>query len=156
MKKRTILPVSILLILVLALLFSSCSLFKPKTMLTAEEFKTLMEGAGYTVEDVTAQYDEGSADTVLIAYNEDYQIEFYALSTTDQAEEAFRVNKQTFEDTPGVKSNTELNGSNFNYFAATTSDSYLVVSRVENTFIYVEEAAEFKDDIKEALNLLGY
>ena len=154
MKKKTIFFATMLLIMALAL--SACSLVKPRTALTADDFKTKMESAGLTVEDATDQFEEGTVELVLIAYNDDYQIEFYVMETAAKAEQSFAGNKQNFEALSGNKSTASLNGSNFNSFTMTLGGQYAVVSRVENTFIYVDEEVEHRDTIKEILKDLGY
>jgi len=156
MSKKAIDLIVLLLVITLALTISACSMTKPKTVLTAEEFKTKMESAGMTVEDATGQFDEETLELLLIAYNDDYQIEFYMMDTNANAEQAFAGNMQNFDSLSGTKSTTTLNGSNFNYFSMTMGDRYAVVSRVENTFIYIDEETENKDAIKAIMDELGY
>jgi hypothetical protein len=153
LKKQTLWLVPIL---VLALMLSACSMLKPRTALTADQFKTRMEADSFTVEDVTAQFDAGTVDIVLIAYNDDYQIEFYVMPDVDAAEEAFAINRDNFEALSGQSSTTSGSGSNYSYYIKTASDGFYVVSRVENTFIYVEEEATDKDAVKAVLKKLGY
>jgi len=154
MKRKTIILLALLLIMTLTL--SACSLMKPKTVLTPEEFKTKMETAGLTVEDATDQFNEETLELLLIAYNDDYQIEFYVMDTDANAEQAFAGNVQNFEELSGVKSTTKTNGSNFNTFVMTLDDKYAIVSRVGNTFVYIDEQTEDRDAIRELMKTLGY
>ncbi|HAL74520.1 MAG TPA: hypothetical protein DCM45_05430 [Clostridiales bacterium] len=150
------LSVLIALLLIMTFTLTACSLMKPKTVLTPEDFQTKMEAAGLAVEDATDQFEEETLDLLLIAYNDDFQIEFYVMDTDAHAEQAFAGNVQNFEELSGVKSTTKTNGSNYNTFVMTLGEQYAIVSRVDNTFIYIDEQTEDRDAIKELMKTLGY
>jgi hypothetical protein len=142
----------------LVLTLSSCGIFTPRTALTADEFKSKMEDAGYIVTDAKDIFDAGMVDDVLLADKDgDYQIEFYIVPTVDQAKAAFDENKTGFEDVDESKISTlSGSGSNYAYYRKSTADGYYVVSRIENTFIYVDASSGFNDEIKSILKDLGY
>lgn len=151
--KKIILCTSCLLLLIL---MAGCSL-KPRTPLTAQEFTDKMEDAGYTVTDATDQYEAGVVDEVRIAVKDEIQIEFYVVPTVEQAEDAYDANVSDFEalDASGASSKT-VDISNYSYYRKLTDDSYYIVSRTDNTFIYVEAAAADKDEILKLITDLGY
>jgi hypothetical protein len=153
-KKRLL--VFSLLVFILAL--SSCGIFAPRTALTADEFKSKMEEAGYIVTNAKDQFDAGMVDDVLLAAKDGhYQIEFFIVPTVDQAKAAFSENKTGFEEIDESGASTlNGNGSNYAYYRKSTADGYYVVSRIENTFIYVDASSDFKDEIKGILKELGY
>ncbi len=150
--------VSLMMVLALLLALAGCSMPpSSKTVLSADEFAEKMEAEGFEVADVTDQFEAGSVETVLIAFNDDYQLEFYVLESDARASEAFAGNKEYFESISS-NSNAEVENAigNYEYYSRTTSDGYYVVSRVDNTFLYIEEEADEKDAIVEYLKLLGY
>ena len=141
---------------VLLILMAGCSL-KPRTPLTAQEFTDKMEDAGYTVTDATDQYEAGLVDAVRIAVKDNIQIEFYIVPTVGQAEEAYAANVADFDalSAAGASSKT-VDISNYSYYRKLTDNSYYIVSRTDNTFIYVEAAAADKDEILKQITDLGY
>jgi hypothetical protein len=79
------------------------------------------------------------------------------LPSKDSAVASFNSNKSDFEQMKNSGSSTgEVNIGNHNYYGLTTDEGYYVVSRVDNTMIYVNSSAEYKDEIKEVLKVLGY
>ncbi|WP_440895503.1 hypothetical protein ACS127_13200 [Amphibacillus sp. Q70] len=144
------------IVLVLSvLLLSACS--GSKTALSAEEFQAQMEEAGYEIHDAFDQFPEGSVESVLLAANDDYQIEFYVVLTVEQAQSAFNENKDSFESEKGnVSTDSSVSLSNYSVYKQTTNGQYYVVSRVENTFIYVVTPDENKQAVNDVLETLGY
>ena len=142
-------------VLAAALLLTACG---SKTALTNDQFIEKMESAGYQIADATEQFEEGAVEAVTIAFIDDkYQIEFYVLPSKDSAVASFNSNKSDFEQMKNSGSSTgEVNIGNHNYYGLTTDEGYYVVSRVDNTMIYVNSSAEYKDEIKEVLKVLGY
>ncbi len=150
-------------VIILVILFSaaSCGMFKDKESISADDFTEAMEDEDFTVEDSTEQFaDEEVVEKCLIAYNDDYQIEFYVLESDREAVRAFSHNKDDFESTYGssgsARSKSEVNIANYSKFAMTTGEGFFVVSRIDNTMIYLEVDKEFKDEVKDILESIGY
>ncbi len=141
--------------LVIALFLTACG---SKTALTNNQFIEKMESAGYQTVDAANQFGEGEVEAVSLAIKEGkYQIEFYVLPSNDQAVSAFNGNKSDFEQMKGNgASSGELSGSNYNYYGLSTDEGYYVVSRVDNTMIFINTSAQYKDEIKEILKEIGY
>jgi hypothetical protein len=151
MKRAT----TLLLLLTLVLAAAACG-GDPRTPLTANEFVSKMEAAGFELVDAVNQFDEGDVEAVFLAVGENYQIEFYIVPSVDQAKSAFEENKSGFESISGTGTNKSVSVKNYSSYSKTTSDGYYVVSRTDNTFIYVSAGAEFKKEISEIITDLGY
>lgn len=147
----------IILILVMIAVMSFMGCEVNRMPLTTDEFITKMSDEGFTVEDVSTQFEEGAVEGVFIAYNEYYQIEFYIVPSDDQAKSAFIENKSAFENVETkTSSNGELNVGNYSSYNRTTDELFMMVSRTENTFVYVVAEKDYKDEIKDFIDMLGY
>lgn len=151
----------ILIGIILFVIFGTCSFFlfsfinKEKESLTSTEFKNIMEDKGYEVVDATNQFEGyNEIQTVYLAVdkNKEYQIEFYDLKAESEAISFYNHNKKI----AGSSNNySEMNLNNYSKY--TSSDSnYLVISRINNTVVYVDEDIKHKDVIKSVLKDLGY
>lgn len=131
-----------------------------KTALTASEFKTKMENKNFIVGDATyqmSQYDY--IEKVYLAKNEDltYQIEFYQISDVDNAYSFYIYNKKIFEESKQSNSKeTTLNIGNRSKYTVETAGKYKVVSRIDNTVIYINVDEQYKSEVKTILDELGY
>lgn len=149
------LKVLLVYVLVIGLFLTACG---SKTALTNDQFIEKMEAAGYQIVDASNQFGEGDVEAVTLAMmDEKYQIEFYVLPSNDQTVGAFNNNKSSFEQMKGSGASTsEVNLGNYNYYGLSTGEGYYVVSRIDNTMIFINASAEYKDEIKEVLKELGY
>lgn len=131
-----------------------------KDALVADDFKSKMESLGYVVQDATDQFSSDSGvEKVYIALNSDasHQIEFYVVETESQAISAYSTNKSNFENLKSSSAvNTEVNLSNYSKYTLSSNDKFMVISRIDNTFIYVNSDDTYKNNIKKALDNLGY
>lgn len=136
----------------------ACGMLKNKEAIDGDDFTEFMEDEGFTVEDITSEYDEeDGVEAVIIAYNDDYQIEFYIVETIRQAKSAYTQNKDDFEDMKGSgSSNVEVNIANYSKYTQKSDGTFSVISRIENTFIYLEADDKYQDDIEDYLKELGY
>lgn len=138
------------------LLLAGCS-NSNKNAITNEVFTEEMKAIGLNIVDATNQFGIGDVDSVTIAEGSGYQIEFYVVPSNDQAINAFNENKTNFEALKGSLSTsmTKDIGNNA-FYSLTTEDMYYFVSRIDNTFIYVEAPKTSKDDIDKAVKTIGY
>jgi len=132
-----------------------------RTPITANEFTVKAETVGYTIQDAANQFPEGSVENYLIAFKGtdtiDYKIEFAVLPTVEQTINAYAENRNTFESKKGTASvYSSVSMGNYSYYTLTTDNKYYVISRIENTFIYVDVSAEYKDEIVKFLQDIGY
>ncbi len=140
-----------------------------KTAITSDEFVSMMEGAGYSVFDVTNQAKgmEG-IDTVQVALNPDqtYQIEYYKMIDEDWAHGTC----DTMIKSLSSKYNTKIMSLNLttphttvSYYTGKGKDAdgnkieaYVHISRIDDTFIFVVADSEYRDEIREMIKTLGY
>lgn len=133
-----------------------------KKALSSEDFKTKMEEKGFTVQDATHQlssYSYINKVYLAISSNSTYQIEFYDLATEDDAINFFNNNKSLFEksksnDSGDASSNVNL--KNYTKYVLISGGRYKVVSRINNTVIYLNVEETNKDEVKQILKDLGY
>lgn len=153
MKKKLLLTFSLCLFLILS--FIGCV---NKTPSTPDEFKTCITEKGYQFIDATSQFPAGSnVENVYLALKDDYQIEFLKVSTEEQAKAAFSENKSNFENMKGSTSiETSLSIGNHSRYNVKSDDTYMVVSRIDNTFIYLTVPIDYEEDVNEILDALGY
>lgn len=131
-----------------------------KTSITSDDFKNKMESNGYTVQDATnqmASYDYIKKVYIAISNDSTYQIEFYELSDSDYATNFFNNNKSIFEDSKSsVSTETSVNLGNHNKYSLTANDKFKVVSRIDNTVVYLDVDENYKSSVKDILDDLGY
>lgn len=133
---------------------------KSKVPLTAEQFKSTMEEKGYVVTDATAQfseYDYVKKIFVAEAANADYQVEFYELADESYAANFYANNKAIFESSKGnVSGETSVNMKNHSKYTLSSNDKYQVVSRIDNTVVFLNVDGSHKEAVKDLLKQLGY
>lgn len=141
--------------IVTAILMTGCG---NKEAISSSEFKSIMGSKGYDVQDATSQFSAYDyVKQVYIALNDEYQIEFYELSDEDKAVSFFETNKTIFEDSKSsTSSQVSTSIGNHSKYALSSDESYKVVSRIDNTVIYLNVDEEYKDEVKDLLEDLGY
>ncbi|MBP3799703.1 MAG: hypothetical protein ILA19_01850 [Bacilli bacterium] len=151
-KKITIFAVLLCTIIVV----TGCS----KKVITAENFKNTMDSKGYNVVDVTDQFaSQGTMKKGYVALQKEskYQVEFFELETEVAAESMFETNKKRFEEMKGSSSaETSVDGSNYSKYTLSTGGKFKVVTRVENTLLYLDVDKEYKDEVGTIIDNLGY
>ena len=154
MNKR--ISLMVLVITLGAILLTGCF---SKIGITAEDFKTTMEGMGYTIVDATSQFSSSAVNKVYLAVDEgqDYQIEFFELGNVNDAVSSYNTNVSKMENAKGnISSSSSISGTNFDKKTQTSNGTYWVVSRIDNTFVYVEVDEEYKTAVKSVLEQIGY
>ena len=131
-----------------------------KVAISSSDFKTKMEKKGYTVDDVTSQFDGYDyLSKVYIALSSDsaYQIEFYELSDVDSASILFDNSKAAFENSKSSDSPEDsVDLENHEKYTLTTNGQFKVVSRIDNTVIYLDVPDTYKSSVEGVLKDLGY
>ena len=160
MKKPVMIAIIAIVIILVILGVIFINLNKEKTSITASSFYTTMSQKGYSVQDATSQIsDYDYVQQVYIAVSNDYsyQIEFYELSDDSYATRFYNNNKSIFESSKGnASAETSVSLKNYSKYTLASSGKYSVVSRIDNTVIYVNVDAEYKDTVKAVLDELGY
>ena len=131
-----------------------------KTAITTEKFSSTMQEKGFYITDVTEQfsaYEFVNAVTIATEPSGNYQIEFYDLADTENAIASFNTNKETFEQYKGSSSTeSSVDVNNHSSYSLTSNGKYMCVSRIDNTMIYVDVPENFKKEVKEIIDKLGY
>lgn len=128
-----------------------------KTPTTVEDFSDYANEMEMTIVDASDQFPEGVVESVTLAYNEDFQIEFYVVPTSEQAESAFEENISAFKQAfTGSESHATTEIGNNSRYGATDDNYYYVVSRINNTFFYCVAEKQYKDAIKTFLEYFDY
>lgn len=155
--KIFIIVVSLLLVSAVVIVF--LVLGKGKESITASEFYDEMNDEGLMVIDVTDQYASYGIDEAYIAVesNQEYQIEFYELSSVSKAENMFETNKEYFEDRAGSKRVTSSYGfGNYDIYSLTSNGDFMYLCRIDNTLLYIDVDDSYKDEVKEIIDELDY
>lgn len=156
MKKMRKVIVGVLLIIMMVVLVG-CGERKART---AENFKTNMVNHGYTVQDETYLFSyAGYVEKAYIAKDSSlkYQIEFYELSDIESAKYFYNYNKEIFETSKTSASMYKsVNVANYEKYTLQTDGKYKVISRIDNTVIYLDVDSQYKNAVDDVLEGLGY
>lgn len=166
MKKSVIITIAIcIIVFILLLVLGGFFLVKnvlnhEKNSITVEEFKSAMKNKGYIIIDVREQF--ASYDYIKDAYiamtdNGEYQIEFYKMSDKENAVMFYEHNKSVFESSKSSSSaQTNNDMKNYSKYTLQSNNKYMVISRIEDTVVYVNVDSKYKDNIKDILKEIGY
>lgn len=109
---------------------------------------------GFLITDITDRMEDKSISSVLIATNEDYNIEYYAFKDEKIAKEAYKNNKIAFENYK--KNGKETKKETYKKYKQELSDTYNLLIQVDNTLIYASVNIEYKSDLNKVLDNIGY
>jgi len=155
--KKTLILATVALMLATALIGCNVS----RAPIDAATFAEKAEAAGYRIQNAIDQLAEGKADDYLIAIagaeTINYQIEFIVVPTVQQAITAYQDNRADFEAQKGSTSSySSVSLGNVSSYKLTSNGRYFVISRIENTFVYINASVEYKDGIVDFLKTIGY
>jgi uncharacterized protein YpmB len=156
LKKAIILVIIILIIAAFAYGYFSLKNASEKVAITPEEFQTKIEAKGLETADVTDQLN-GQVEKGIIGGNSDFEIEFYKVAEEDQAIRAYNQNKGDFElekVSASIETNIEI--GNVSKYSLLSNGKFMVISRIQDTFIYVNASDQYKGQIEGILKDLGY
>ena len=86
-----------------------------------------------------------------------YQIEFLELDSDASAKNMFASNQRIFQDTSSSnKAESSVSVSNYAKYTLESNGKYKVISRIDNTLVYVDAEIKYKDDVNKLLDELGY
>ena len=148
------------LLIVTLLVLTSCQM--SRTAITADEFKSKAEAAGFTIQDSKDQFEDGLVADYLIAFKGDvsaidYKIEFLVLPTVDDAKVSYNQNQTAIEAKKGnFSSYSSLSLGNYSVYTQTSNGKYSIVSRTDNTLVYIDADEKYKGEISEFLKTIGY
>lgn len=164
--KKVIIPiviVCVVLVILIAVIIGAISIIgnavnAEKNPITTEQFKSTMKDKGFTIYSAKSQFSEYDyIEDVYIAQKSNYQIEFYELSDSETASMFYNNNKEIFESsksTVASQSNKDLKNSS--KYVLQSNGKYMVVSRIDNTVVYLSVSDTYKDEVKNLLDEIGY
>lgn len=150
--------IKVLLLIILVVLLSACGI--KKEAIDEEEFNRIMTKEGFRISNVYQQVvGYGYFDDAYIAVEKDgkYQIEYYELDEDSNALNFYNANKKIFEASKtdnSIYTNVDLPDNS--KYTLTTKDSYKVISRIEDTVVYLDVDKKYKNEVNNILKKLGY
>ena len=150
--------IKIVVLLIFALLLTACG--NSKKALTSIEFKNIMENENFSIIDAIDQFNgftEMKEAYIALEENKNYQIEFYVMDSDDNAVKLYEYNKESFEASKGsMSAYTNFDLKNTNRYTLNTNGEFKLLSRIDNTMIYLDVNSEYKDEVMNILKKLGY
>lgn len=159
MKKALIIIGIIVIVLVGIVLVVFNTLNKEKTPISANTFNTTMESKGYIMTDTTSQFAQygNYMSKSYAAQKTGYQIEFYELSSEENAISMYNTNKTKFESQKSNDSASAIASmNNYATYSLTTNGKYKYLSRIDNTLVYIDVDESYKDVVKDIMKEIGY
>ncbi|MCI8620297.1 MAG: hypothetical protein HFJ50_00140 [Clostridia bacterium] len=160
--RNLIIGLSILVTVIV--IFSCYFLFnlitKEKIKITADEFFNKMQEKEYIIADAKSQFlSYDYIEKVYVATPSDYsyKIEFYEMKDIESAKGFYETNKRIFEE--GKKDGyieTNNNLKNSSRYTIKNNEKYSVISRIDNTAIYINSDIEYANEIDKFLKQIGY
>lgn len=153
--KKKLFSISLICMLLLVSL-TGCT---KKTVITTEHFKSIAQSHNYILTDATNQYASYGyiKEATIASIDSDSQVEFYVLDTEENAKYMFTLNKTKFESSKGSASTEKsFELGNHASYTLNSNDSYMYLSRIDNTLIYVNVPSESKDTVKSFVDELKY
>lgn len=148
----------LLLCVVIVSIFTGC---QNKVTITSDFFKSTLESKGYQLSDITEEYDDYGIQTeVLMAVDSEeinVEFQFHQMIGEEEAQTRFYDNKKFWDEKEGERSRcTELSAANYDKYTLQIDGEYVVFSRVADTLIIVHTSSEYRDEVKEILDSIGY
>lgn len=126
-----------------------------KNVLTPVDFKTKMEGKGFTVQAEEVPEDVSYIESAATAKKDEIEIQFYVFKELDKAKSIYDSFKSEAEGYDS-KSSIEVNLGNHQKYEITTDKYFSFITRVDKTMVLVEVDKKYKNDTIDALKELGY
>lgn len=159
MKKALIIIGIVVAVLAVILFIVFNTLNKEKTSISADTFENIMEGKGYILTETTSQFAQYTnyISKSYVAQKTGYQIEFYELTSEENAISMYNTNKTTFESqNSNISASTTVGMNNYSTYSLTTNKKYKYLSRIDNTLVYVDVDKSYKDIVQDIMKEIGY
>lgn len=147
----------ILAIIIIGGIFLSMKLFPGTRAVDAEQFKNVVEAEGYTTTDTSDELRQswkvGSMLEEAISFNDgNIRMDFCVMDTVDSA--SILYNGMTLPLSEGEKQ--EHDGIVHELSSIENETLYMAKIRIRNSVIYVSAQAEYKAEVVELLETIGY
>ena len=153
----------ILIIASVILIASMLGMFSGKEPISADSFESTAVSSGYTVQ-IDDNFGE-KYDSIVDAYvasddQDDYQIAYLVISSSESAKEIFNSYKKDLEkiksENEGYNQSSATSSSKYEKYKLSTKEYYLYIARIENTIILVNAGIEDKEEAEAFINEIGY
>lgn len=147
----------LLLIICLLTLFTLTGCSKKK-VITTNEFKTIAQNYGYSIETPSQNNDyDNINETIIASKPSGIQVKYYVLNSTNDAKNMFTDNKKYFKTFRGNTTiESSINIFNYSSYSITSNNNYMYICRIENTLLYVKVEETFKSEVKDFIKALNY
>ena len=153
MKKNKSVILGILIIVVVCIA-TGCMFYN---VLDSTDFKEHFGALGYTISnDEESNYE---AKSYLVATKDDvpFKIEYYEFETEVDAKKVYQDYKENIANYITTDSqNKQTEGAVFTKCVAVSTDEYIVISRVKNTFIFIAGTNDYQEEIDTLLEDINY
>lgn len=159
MKKALIIIGIIVVVLIGIVLIAFNALNKEKTPISASTFNTTMEGKGCVMTNSTSQFAQYPSymSESYVAQKTGYQIEFYELTSEENAISMYNTNKTKFESQKtNASASATASMNNYATYSLTTNGKYKYLSRIDNTLVYIDVDESYKDIVRDIMKEIGY
>ena len=138
------------------LMLAGCSL--SKKAITVDEFKSKMEKNKFEIVDIKGDgiSESNGFKAWTAAKKDEYHLEFYELESAELAARFYDNNVETAKDEGGVSTSSTISGQNYSKFSGTGAEYYYLISRVENTVLFIKVDPKYSDNVKADAELIGY
>ena len=128
-----------------------------KNKLDPEAFKTAMIEEGFTVKDATSEMIYDYIVQIYLASGTNYNIEYYNIKNNDFAAGFYKNNVEAIEKINYDEEKATIKEeSNYSKYTIVLDNKYKVVSRVDNTVIFINAPSRYKESIDIILDKIGY
>ena len=156
MKKKVIYLSLCFVILIITL--TGC---KAKTALSVDEFNSIVKKQDLAVEEDAENLvseNENLKNMSKATYSDDWDVYYYVFDNEDSAKTEYAKvkNKIMTYKKSSISSILENNIANYNFYQITGGGHFAYVCRVDNTVLYFDISAQYKEDAKNLIKELGY
>lgn len=150
---RRILP----MVIILGGIFLSTRLFSGTQAIDAEQFKSTVEAEGYTTTDTTdklrQEWRVGSMMEEAVSFDDgNIRMDFCVMDTVDSAGNLYYGMTLPLSEGEEI----EQSGMVHEIHSIESDTLYIAKVRIRNTVLYVSALAEYKAEVQELLETLGY
>ena len=149
-----------LIVLILVMLLSITACGKEKEAISAEEFKSIMEGLGLTVSDQSNSVNGNTQQYIYVATDmEKYSFEYYYMDSNADADDLYNyaVNGVANSHKDSKHATTVENNNAFEQSYAVSFDDYYVhVAKIQNAVLFVTAYPDYKTESQFIIKKLGF
>jgi len=140
--------------------FLVSTLFPARIPLSANEFTIIMEEKGFEVVDITEESElyEDIVKLMLRVDDSQFLMGFWKFFTNEDAQRVFFNTRQNaiHDLIGGFESYSEVNLPNFNRYTRRAGGHFVVLSRIDNTYIFISTNEEDREIANSIMSELGY